>query len=441
MKKVKRRTMSLMSLILAIAVGMSFYVYLYWTEGENWASFISNSTVFKNGQLAVGTVYDRNGMVLAAVRGDEREYNDSSLIRKATLHAVGDRYGNIGTGALTAFAPQLIGYDPINGAYSVDGTGGKLTLSIDADLCAEAYEALDGRKGAIGVMNYVTGEIVCMTSGASYDPYDPPDSFDSDYYEGVYINRLLSAAYTPGSVFKLVTLTAAIETMPDLFDRTFTCEGSVEIDGDWVTCTGYHGEIGIEEALAVSCNCAFARLALDLGGETLAKYAERLGVTQSHDINGLPTMEGVFEIAPEGSCDLAWSGIGQYDDQVNPAAMMRLSAAIANGGRAVAPTLIKGESGGGERIMSGSTADKIAEMMNYNVHYTYGVDNYPGLELYAKSGTAEVGSDRSPHAWFTGFIRDKNHPYAFVVMIENGGGGSSQAGAAANRVLQAAVSK
>ena len=80
-------------------------------------------------------------------------------------------------------------------------------------------------------------------------------------------------------------------------------------------------------------------------------------------------------------------------------------------------------------------------MMSYNVYYTYGEDNFPGLELRAKSGTAEVGIDNDPHAWFVGYIKNEDHPLAFVVIVENGGWGSSAAGSVANEVLQAAVNK
>ena len=91
------------------------------------------------------------------------------------------------------------------------------------------------------------------------------------------------------------------------------------------------------------------------------------------------------------------------------------------------------------RLLDAETAGKIKEMMSYNVAYNYGVDNYPGLELCAKSGTAEVGGGASPHAWFVGFLANADAPLAFVVVVENGGYGSATGGSVANAVLQAAV--
>ncbi|MBQ8974975.1 MAG: penicillin-binding protein, partial [Oscillospiraceae bacterium] len=346
-----------------------------------------------------------------------------------------------------AFASNLVGYDFISGTYSLGGGGNTVTLSVDAELNRTAYEALGDYKGAVMVCNYKTGEILCDVSKPAYDPYYPPEDIDSEQYEGAYINRGLSAQYTPGSIFKLVTLTAAIENIDDLFSRTFYCDGGVEIGDDYITCTGTHGEQNIEEALANSCNCVFGQLAVELGPETLAGYAKRLGLTDVSFVSGIQTAAGNFDMAPAGSADLAWSGIGQYTDTVVPVEMLRLLCAIANDGDAVELTMLK--KGGvklladakTQKLMSHSTAQRIGEMMSYNVTYTYGEDNFPGLELHAKSGTAELGEGQDSHAWFVGYIDNADHPLAFVVIAENGGWGSSTAGRIANEVLQAAIER
>ncbi len=77
-------------------------------------------------------------------------------------------------------------------------------------------------------------------------------------------------------------------------------------------------------------------------------------------------------------------------------------------------------------------------MMRYNVESEYGQGNFPDLKIYAKSGTAEVG-EGEPTAWFTGFIKNKHYPYAFIVCVEHGGYGASTAGPIANQVLQEIV--
>ena len=446
MKKIKRRTASVLILAVLVLIGLAVYAGRYTVRGGRWASFISNGNVYSGGVLTVGTVLDRNGVVLSDVTDGVRTFAEDKTVRLATLHAVGDTSGNIGTGALSAFASELIGYDPIFGTYSLNGSGKDLYLTIDSDLNVAAYKALNGRSGTVAICNYETGEVLCMVSSPTYDPADPPEITEGDSkYEGVYINRFLSSSYTPGSVFKIVTLSAAIENIDDLYNRRFKCDGSIRIAGDTVVCTRAHGTLSIEEALAVSCNITFAQLSEELGGELLKKYADQFGLTSSLSVDGVQTAAGNFDMAEDGTANLAWSGIGQYNDTVNPCAMLRLMGAIANGGVAVEPELIvrKGLSsafsGGSVRLMSSDTADQIAAMMNYNVTYTYGEENFPGLKLYAKSGTAEVGGGRDPHAWFVGFIKNEDYPLAFVVVVENGGWGSAVAGSVANTVLQVAV--
>lgn len=124
-----------------------------------------------------------------------------------------------------------------------------------------ALAALDGRKGTVGVYNYKTGEILCAVSSPTYDPDDVPDvEGNPETYEGVYVNRFLHATYTPGSVFKLVTAAAALDEIPDIGSRTFTCEGSAVIGGETIQCNGVHGTLNFEEALAHSCNVVFGEI-------------------------------------------------------------------------------------------------------------------------------------------------------------------------------------
>ncbi len=432
MKKVQNRATAALLIAALLIAGMCAYVVRYAQSGEDWANFSVSSGVSSQGKVIAGTVTDRDGVVLAHAENSEKSYADDDRVRISTLHIVGDFAGNIGTGVLRVFSDTLSGYNPVTG---VTGEAATLALTIDADINSLAWEALAGRAGAVLVSNYKTGEIICMVSTPGYDPLEGFDESDPAY-AGAYLNRCISSSYTPGSVFKLVTVAAALETMPDIYDRRFDCAGSMIVDGAQINCTGIHGQQTIEQALANSCNCAFAQLSLALGGETLAKYAEALGLTASHSLSGIDTRRGNFEAAPDGSAALAWSGIGQSTNLVCPYSMLRLISAIANGGTVVEGSILLGETGKMSTLLSPETAETLKAMMNYNVQYSYGTWNFPGLNICAKSGTAEVG-DGSSHSWFTGFLDDDANPYAFTVIIENGGSGLRNAGAVANTVLQA----
>lgn len=195
--------------------------------------------------------------------------------------------------------------------------------------------------GTVGVYNYKTGEILCMVSTPTFDPANPPDiAADDPAWDGVYVNRLLSANSIPGSIFKVVTINAAIENIPDLFQRKWTCTGSVNIGGEEVTCPHAHGEQDIEEALANSCNGVFGQLAVELGGETMQKYADAAGLTKSIKVDGIQSSVGKFDFSGNDN-QLAWSGVGQGQDTLCPINMLQYMGAIANGGKAAVPRLIE----------------------------------------------------------------------------------------------------
>ena len=446
MKQVRQRTLLLLLLTAGFVAGVVLFCVLYATKGGQWAAFSANDHVYKDGRLAVGQILDRNGVTL--YDGATGDYAEERSVRKATLHAVGDRWDNIATSAKAAFDGHLVGFNVLTGTTT---GGSRLYLTIDSELNRQAWDLLDGRKGAVGIYNYKTGEVLCMVSTPTFDPADPPTIQDGDSrYDGVYINRLLSATFTPGSVFKVVTTAAVIETLPDWESRTFHCDGRYELGDFTITCPYAHGDMTLRNAFAKSCNCAYAQLSVELGGGTLERYAKKAGLLDSISVSGLRTAQGSFTAAEDQGL-LGWSGVGQHEDLVCPANLMTLMGAVANGGRPVLPhliyketdlaglTLYRDNTGPGSPF-SRATCETLKEMMANNVAVTYGQENFGELKLCAKSGTAEVG-DASPHAWFAGFLDDADHPLAFVVFVENGGGGASAAGPTASALLQAATAE
>lgn len=425
MKKVKRRATAALLIAALLVVGLAVYLVRLADDGGAWASYFSGGT-------PGGTILDRNGVVLYSSDEDGCSFAEDWSTRVSCYHLLGDPNGNVRTGALRQFRDRLAGYSFVEGATS----GKTISLSVDSTLNVTAYSALAGRSGAVMLMDYTTGEVLCMVSSPGDDPENP----SSEPADGTYLNKCLSSSFTPGSVFKLVTLAAAIDNIPDLFERSLWCEGEMIVDGALLTCTGSHGSQTIEQALANSCNCAFGTLALELGPKLMAEYAEKLGMTASLQLDGMDVLPGSFTKGEAGSVGLAWSGVGQYEDLVCPYAMLRYVSAIANGGSVYEPTLLgHGSLDRETELLSAETAQRIAEMMNYNVQNAYGSWVFPGLDVSAKTGTAEVG-DGTSHAWMTGFLNDPAHPYAFVVILEHAGGGLANAGPVANAVLQAAVS-
>ena len=340
MKKIEKRAIMCLLLAFVLVIGVGIFSYRYVTDGDDWASYEGNRDVYSRGDLAKGALYDINGQLLMKNTSEGMVFNENSDVRKALMHVTGDKDNNISTGANRAFTDELVGYDLVNGVYSLNNSGTDITLTLDSQACATAYRALNGRKGAVGVYNYKTGEIVCMVSSPTYDPENPP-SLSADNKSGVYINRFTSSKFPPGSIFKLVTAAASIETLDDAYSFQVKCTGHENYGhGDKVTDLSAHGTVDLKKALEVSCNIYFGKLSEKLGGNTLEKYTKKTGLTESLDIDGIQTAKGTFEY-PSGGVSLAWTGIGQHKDLVNPCSMMVYMGAIANNGDAVLPSIVK----------------------------------------------------------------------------------------------------
>ena len=180
MKKITMRAAICLCLAMLLIAGTLLYVFRFFRDGGDWVSYPANSHMYSSGLPSSGAILDQKGVVLASFREGRWQYHDSSAIRLATLHAVGDKEGKIGVGALNAFADKLTGYNIISGARPVFGANRQLYLTLDSEVCRVAYQAMNGLKGTIGVYNYQSGEILCMVSAPSYDPTDPPLIEDGD---------------------------------------------------------------------------------------------------------------------------------------------------------------------------------------------------------------------------------------------------------------------
>ena len=343
MKKISGRTFFTTFLAVLVVIGLGLFSVQYFIEADDWVTSPGSPHVYNGINISTGSVRDREGLTLLNNTSGTRQYADDVLVRKATLHLLGDRSGYIEAPLINTYADKLIDYNKLTGLYSTSETGNILNLTLSADACATALYDLGDRKGTVGVYNYKTGEILCMVSSGTFDPDDMPDTDiieSEDYYEGVYLNRFTRSTYVPGSIFKLVTAAAAIDNIPDVFSRTFRCEEQTIIDGQYITCEDYHGDISFGSGLIKSCNIVFGELATELGSETMTRYAEAAGITSSIAFDGTTTSAGNFDLSSANYADLAWAGIGQYTDLVNPCQFMTFVGSIANGGVAAKPYVV-----------------------------------------------------------------------------------------------------
>ena len=457
MNNTTKRAYVLYVFILAFLVGLGFMFYSFYTNGSDWATKTANRHIYSNGQIVnAGSVYDRNGVALAYSEDGVRKYSSKIKIRKATLHAVGDTSSFIATGVQSIYSTDLSGYDFVDGVYNLKkyNQGNDISLTIDAEICSVAYEALGNKKGTVAVYNYKTGEIICMVSTPTYDPSNKPDDIDDETkYEGVYLNRFISGVYTPGSTFKTVTAVCAVQNIPDLDSRTFECTGKYHTSNGDVICNSVHGTVNFEQAFNRSCNSAFAQLAIELGADKLTATAEQLGFNKKDNMGPTPVAKSSFDLSKATEVDLGWAGIGQYTTLTNPCHMLTLMGAIANGGTAIKPYYVSsitsptgkvttiGETAVSQTItLDPTVANRVKAYMRSNVVNYYGDSTFPGLQMCGKTGTAQIDNGES-HSWFVGFSANPETPYAVVCVAENSGYGLATAGKISNTVMQAVVAK
>jgi len=438
MNRVTRRTWMVGVFMLLLMAGVFMFLWDYVSHAQDWVMFSGSPHIYNNGNLGCGVVTDRSGNILLDL-STGRTYSADATTRKSTLHWLGDRQGYIRAAAVSAYASALAGWDPINGVYNYSGTGGTEVLTLSARVQNAALSALYGRKGTVAVYNYRTGEILCAVTSPTYDPDHVPDiSGDTTgTYTGVYLNRFLQSSYAPGSIFKIVTTAAALDSVPGIESRTFTCYGSYEYGKEAVTCETAHGTMDLKGALANSCNCAFAQIAELVGKKSMVSHVAQYGITEKVSFDGVTTAAGNYDISDTGSASFAWSCIGQHSDLINACRWLQFMGQIAGGGQAAEPHIVAlvtdgegkvsylADTRNTERIMSTELAGKLQEYMRNNVEVKYGSWHFPGLTVCAKSGTAQLGGNQEPNAMFSGYVLDAAYPLAFICIVENGGYGAT----------------
>jgi peptidoglycan glycosyltransferase len=334
-----------------------------------------------------------------------------------------------------------------------DPSGGNVVLTIDPDVQKAAYDALQskGYTGSIVALRPQTGEILGMVSTPSYDP-GPLASHRAEEQKqawtelnaaepSVLNNRAISERYPPGSTFKLIDVAAALSSGNYTPDSPLTAAPSITLEGTRTPLPNFGGNrcgggetATMREALQRSCNTAFAELAAQLGPQAIQDQAALFGIGTTDLSIPLPVAESTLgEI--ENTAQLQQSSIGQASVALTPLQNAMMVAAIANGGEVMAPYLIKEiqdqelttvETTSPDRIgsaVSASVAGTMTEMMVNNENSYADLGKIRGVQIAAKTGTAQHGSDDSvpPHVWYVGFAPAEDPQVAVAVLVESGG--------------------
>jgi peptidoglycan glycosyltransferase len=331
--------------------------------------------------------------------------------------------------------------------------GGNVVLTLDPAVQKVAYDTMTakGYTGAVVAMRPATGEILAMVSTPSYDPNVLADQNAEHQISAwnrltsaaipVLGNRAISQTYPPGSTFKLVDTAAALQAgfTPDspltAASHITLANTRTDLENFAGTPCGAGPTATLAEALARSCNTAFAELTGSLGEAKLRSQAEALGIGEA-DL-AVPMLVAPSSIGdiPDAAA-LEQSGIGQRDVRLTPLQNASIVATIANGGIRMAPHLVKEiqasdlsplDTQEPERLgraMPADVARTITGLMIGAEARTQGGGKNPNLVIASKTGTAEHGSDPKntpPHAWYVAFAPADNPKVAVAVLVENGG--------------------
>jgi peptidoglycan glycosyltransferase len=349
--------------------------------------------------------------------------------------------------------------------------GGAVTTTLHAEAQRAAWDGLSGKVGSVAAIEPGTGRILAQVQSPSFDP-ERLSSHNSkainEYYAELeadpnkpLLNRPIAKTNPPGSTFKVVTAAAALESgrfTPESVipgPETYRLPGTDVLLPNWTgrEC-GPDGKVTLAEALAISCNTAFAWLGNELGDDALRDQAQKFGFDESFE-TPLRVATSRFPEDPDAS-QTAQSAIGQYDVRATTLQMAMVAAGIGNSGVTMRPGIVDQTSGPDLKpfdtfrprefatSMSSQNAADLTEMMVGVVSSGTGSSaRIPGVQVAGKTGTAQTSSETPSIAWFISFAPARNPVVAVAVAIEDAGtnevSGNALAGPIARSVMQAVL--
>ena len=430
-----------------------------------------------------GRILDVRGVVVADDGPSRGGVRPRRYPHPAMAPITGYKSALFGTAGLErTYDRQLVGLDPLQ-------SGGELLrkfrsrptdptdihLSVDVRFQELATRLLGDQRGAIVAIEPATGRILALVSTPGYDPAELVDPLTGRAYlarldqdpDAPLLDRATQGRYVPGSVFKLVTAAAglesgAIDTHTTFADQPAESRRGFRLDGfrirDAARDVQLDHPLDLFEALEVSSNIWFAHAGLATGAAALSSVATRFGFGSAIGFD-LPTGASQLNGADgplDGFADrveLANAAYGQAEVLTTPLQLALVAATIANDGVMMQPTLVDRlvDQDGNDvrtqprslgRVLSTDTADTLRDAMvqavegEYAARYAGGA-KVPGIHTAGKSGTAQLGPGKAPHSWFVGFAPASQPRIAIVVVVENAGSGSERAVPLGGRLMTA----
>jgi penicillin-binding protein A len=431
--------------------------------------------VLEQERIARGPIVAADGTVLArSVRGPEGTYQRSYPTGAQFAAPIGYSFvTGVGSSGLELYRnKQLDGKEEesnlqaiLNQLQGRKPQGDKVITTLRPAAQRVANAALAGHRGAVVAIEPQSGAITVMASSPSFDPNSlrsraRADSLKADG-EAPLINRATEFGYAPGSTFKIVTATAAIDTGAFTPESLLSGRNGIPISGVALDNDDDEsfGQITLTQALVHSVNTVYAQVAEKVGKRTLARYMDRFGFdrvpqldypAQEMSVSGEHLGERVLSPTSE-LVDVGRMGIGQDKLEVTPLQMAEVAAAVADHGRLMVPHLTQRVVDAEGRtvqsvaprvqsvVMKPATATAVTSMMEAVVKEGTGTAaQIPGVPVAGKTGTAQTQiGDAINNVWFVAFAPANDPRVALAVTLQDvPGQGATFAAPVAREVIE-----
>ena len=424
-KKAARWHIIFFAVLFALLFGWMCF-YFTQTAIEDRVELFNNDYNHRDELLATrnrrGSIYASDSETLLA--STQTELDEEGNVVQIRSYPFGSMYAHVvgyaplgGSGLEEHFKYELLHSDlPLSEKVRYDNKenaedklypGNNLITTLDPKIQQACYDAMGGYEGAVIVTEVKTGRILAMVSKPDYDPNYIEEEWENllnDNESGTLLNRVTQGLYPPGSTFKIVDCIDLLQEDPDAMENyDFKCTGVFEQGGESIHCYEYevHGEVGLEESFAHSCNASFANIGVNMiSADTMSATLKSL-LFNSKLPYDLPYIR-------------------------SPLHLNMITSAVANGGVLMKPHLV----------------DELHDAKGRTLK-VYGNEQYANslsgreYEPCGKTGSAEFDNNKSSHAWFTGFAPAGDPEISVTVLIEGKGMGSSYAVPVAGRIFDA----
>ena len=435
---------------------------------------INNHTLVKESKTERGTISTYDNVVLAqSVEQSDGTYKRVYPAGTLAAHVVGYASEKFGTAGIeSSYNDTLKGQrnyaswtDVLNASTGNSAAGNDVKLTINSTIQKAAQDALEGFSGACVVIDPKTGAVLALASSPTYNAADIEtllqNSSNSSDSSALY-NRATQALYPPGSTFKIVTLTGALENNVATESSVFKAPGSMKIgNGDITNFNGRnYGEITLARATEVSANTVYAQLGVEMGADMLVKTAEDFGFDQDIKFD-LPLAKSLMPKPEEMTeWETAWAAagepVGEHESPAGPQStvleMAMVGCAIANNGVIQKPYLVdsiynaEGKcsfTASPSTLMTATnsaTANRVKSVLEGVVASgTGGAAAVSGVKIAGKTGTAETGKPIDD-SWFVGIGPSEKTRIVVAIVLEEGsdlpGGAASRAQGVLRTALQ-----